>query len=141
MTKSLRRLFCLGLLMAVAAVAFTSAHAEDDDMPEGQIPPVVHEEPVKQQEPEKPKECVTENSGFRRLNGVNQFYVELTNSCDKPHVCVLKAYVVGSEGGKAGRGTVRIAAASQGQTAHQTWIMRTAENGGMATMSRNCAPR
>lgn len=122
-----------------------SAHAEDIEMPDGQKP-LVQEQPVKQAEPEKPreekpKECVTETSGFRRLNGVNQFYVELTNSCDKPHVCVLKAYVVGSEGGKAGRGTVQIAAASKGQTAHQTWFMRTTENGGMASMSRSCKPR
>jgi|GEM_PF-4184997 len=147
MTKQFRCLIGPALLMAVIGTALVPAHAEDDEMPEGQIPPVIQEEPlkqqepVKQQEPEKPKECVTETSGFRHLNGMNQFYVELTNSCDRPHVCVLKAYVVGSEGGKTGRATVRVAAASKGQTAHQTWFMRTTENGGMATFSRSCKPR
>lgn len=140
MTRRFHRLFGLGLLIVISGLAFTSVHAEDDKSPDGQKPPAVVEEPVKQ-EPENPKACVTENSGFRRLNGVNQFYVDLTNSCDKPHVCVLKAYVVGAEGGKAGRGTVQVPAASKGHTAHQTWIMRIASNGGMATMAHSCKPR
>jgi hypothetical protein len=120
MTKKFRGLMGLALLLTVVGTAFVPAQAEDDEMPDRQIPPAVQEEPVMQQEavkqePAKPKECVTETSGFRRLNGMNQFYVELTNSCDRPHVCVLKAYVVGSEGGKTGRATVQVAAASKGQ--------------------------
>jgi hypothetical protein len=87
---------------------------------------------------EKPARCTSEQSGFRAQNGINVYYVEVTSACEKRQRCIINAYVVGSRGGKTGQGTLVLGKASPGQEARKTWTMRTAENGGMASMSWSC---
>lgn len=106
--------------------------ADDDD---GQKPPVAQSDTP----PEQPKVCVTDNTGYRERGGSSEFYVELTNACNRTHVCTVKAYVVGAEGGRAGSGTVTLPAAD-GAPTREIWSMQTAQMGGMATVSRNCTP-
>ena len=88
--------------------------------------------------PQAPARCTSEQSGFRAQNGVNMYYVEVTSACEKRQRCTIKAYVVGSRGGKAGQGTLTLGKASPGQETKKTWTMRTTENGGMASMSWSC---
>jgi len=130
--------------VALAAACTVAARAgSGSDNEDGQrapatqdnAPPAVENET--QPEPAK-KECLTDKAGFRSRDGQNEFYVELINACDKPVVCVVKAYVIGSEGGKAGSGTVQLAPAPPGEEIHETWAMPTAQAGGMANMSRSC---
>ena len=111
-------------------------HAVDGDNEVGQKPPVAQDDTP----PEQPKVCVTDTTGYRNSGGTNEFYVELINACARPHVCTVKAYVVGAEGGKAGSGTLTLPAAANGIAAHETWSMQTAQMGGMATVSRSCTP-
>ncbi len=85
-----------------------------------------------------PERCTSEQSGFRAQNGVNMFYIEVTSACEKRQRCTVNAYVVGSRGGKAGKGTITLPAASRGQETKKTWSMRTTENGGAANMSWSC---
>ena len=92
----------------------------------------------KETQPTPPKECLTDKSGFRNRDGQNEFYVELINACDKPLVCVVKAYVIGSEGGKAGSATLQLAPALNGAEVREIWTMEIAQNGGMASVSRSC---
>jgi hypothetical protein len=134
--------------IVVAAAAFVAAftvfaHAgSGSDNEDGQRPPVPQHNapPVVQNEapPAPPKECLTDKSGFRNRDGQSEFYVELINACDRALVCVVKAYVIGSEGGKTGSGTLQLAAARDGAEVHETWTMTTAQNGGMASVSRSC---
>ena len=134
--------------IAVTAVAFATAFAvaaragSGSDNEDGQKPPQVQENAPpaadKEASPPAKKECLTDKSGFRTRDGQNEFYVELINACDKPLVCVVKAYVIGSEGGKAGSGTLQLAAARGGEEIHETWTMPTAQAGGMANVSRSC---
>ncbi|MET0278494.1 MAG: hypothetical protein ABW198_09190 [Pseudorhodoplanes sp.] len=127
------------LAIAVAAHAGSGSGSDIDDgqkppLPQDNVPPVIQNEaPVA-----TPKECLTDKSGFRTRDGQNEFYVELINVCDKPLVCVVKAYVIGAEGGKAGSGTLQLAPARGGEEIHQTWTMATAQAGGMANISRSC---
>jgi hypothetical protein len=87
---------------------------------------------------EKPARCTSEQSGFRAQSGINVYYVEVTSACARRQLCIINAYVVGSRGGKTGQGTLVLGKASPGQAAKKTWSMRTAENGGMASMSWSC---
>jgi hypothetical protein len=73
-----------------------------------------------------------------KAHGINVYYVEVTSACEKRQRCIINAYVVGSRGGKTGQGTLVLGKASPGQEARKTWTMRTAENGGMASMSWSC---
>jgi hypothetical protein len=128
-------------LAAASTVAAQAGSGSDHE--DGQRPPAMQNNapPAAQNEaPLEPvkKECLTDKAGFRTRDGQNEFYVELINACDKPLVCVVKAYVIGAEGGKAGSGTVQLAAASAGEEIHETWTMPTAQAGGMASMSRSC---
>ena len=129
-------------LAATSAMVAQAGSGSDNDNEAGQKPPAIQENvpPVAQDEkpPEPKKECLTDKSGFRNRDGQNEFYVELINACDKPLVCVVKAYVIGAEGGKAGSGTLQLAPALNGNEVHETWTMATAQNGGMATVSRSC---
>jgi hypothetical protein len=87
---------------------------------------------------EKPARCTSEQSGFRAQNGINVYYVEVTSACARRQLCIINAYVVGSRGGKTGQGTLVLGKVSPGQESRKTWAMRTAENGGMASMSWSC---
>jgi hypothetical protein len=124
------------------AFAVTARAGSGSDNEDGQRPPAVQNEtpPVAQQDTPlaSPKQCLTDKSGFRTREGQNEFYVELINACDKPVVCVVKVYVIGAEGGKAGSGTVQLAPALDGAEVHETWTMETAQAGGMANISRSC---
>ncbi len=138
--------FSVRIVVAAAAcvAAFTVvAHAgSGSDNENGQTPPVTQDNspPAAREEarPAPPKECLTDKSGFRNRDGQSEFYVELINACDRALVCVVKAYVIGSEGGKTGSGTLQLAAARDGAEVHETWTMATAQNGGMASISRSC---
>ncbi len=127
------------LVVLCAAAAQAGSGSDHDD---GQGPPQTHQQPPAIREEAQPpvtkKECLTDKSGFRTRDGQNEFYVELVNACNRPLVCVVKAYVIGSEGGKAGSGIVQLAAAPDGEEIHETWTMPTAQAGGMASMSRIC---
>jgi hypothetical protein len=129
--------------MALAAAFPSIARAgSGSDNENGQKAPTVQNEaqPGAQEDapPASPKQCLTDKSGFRTRDGQNEFYVELINVCDKPLVCVVKAYVIGAEGGKAGSGTLQLAPARGGEEIHETWTMATAQAGGMANISRSC---
>ena len=132
MNKGQFRAFVMSVALAGAFVL--SAHAADNE--DGQKPPVTQDDTP----PAQPKECITDDSGFRNRDGNNEFFVELSNVCGRPQICVVKVYVIGSEGGKAGSGTLQLAAALDGVAMKDTWTMPTTENGGMATMSRSCTP-
>jgi len=128
---------------ALLAACIVAAHAgSGSDHDDGQKPPVSREDVLpmvpKETQPTPPKECLTDKSGFRNRDGQNEFYVELINACDKPLVCVVKAYVIGSEGGKAGSATLQLAPARNGAEVREIWTMETAQNGGMASVSRSC---
>lgn len=124
---------------AFTAVAYAGSGSDNED---GQRPPVTQDNVphVIQNEAQlaPPKECLTDRTGFRNRDGQNEFYVELINACDQALVCVVKAYVIGAEGGKAGSGTLLLAPALDGAAVHETWTMATAQNGGMASVSRSC---
>lgn len=139
MNRTVRCILAAAAVFAAASIVAAHAGSDNED---GQRPPVgrVEELPTVREEaqPAPPKECLTDKSGFRNRDGQNEFYVELINVCDKPLVCVVKAYVIGSEGGKAGSGTLQLAAALNGVDVRETWAMATAQNGGMASVSRSC---
>ena len=120
----------LVLMTGLSCAALAQDKSESGQRPPAQAQP--------QATPETPMRCTSEHSGFRALNGVNMFYVEVTSVCEKRQRCKISAYVVGSRGGKAGQGTLTLGPASHGQETKKTWSMRTSENGGMANMSWNC---
>jgi hypothetical protein len=122
----------LALAACLTFACGVAAAAEEVTIPDGQLPP------PERTEPEKPKPCVTDQSGFRTRNGVNQYWVELTNSCATRQRCRINVYVVGSRGGRTGAATLILDKAAHGG-ATKTWTIRTTENGGMATMSRKCS--
>lgn len=130
------------LVLILVAASTTLTHAGSGSGNEdGQRPPIAQDNvPARDESPAEPakKECLTDKSGFRSRDGQPEFFVELINACDKPLVCVVKAYVIGAEGGKAGSGTLQIAAAVHGEEVHETWTMPTAQQGGMASVSRSC---
>ena len=120
----------------ILAAGLSSGALAQGKIDSGQRPPA---EAQPQTEPaQTPVRCTSEQSGFRALNGVNTFYVEVTSACEKRQRCTINAYVVGSRGGKTGQGTITLPAGVAGQEAKKTWSMRTAENGGMANMSWSC---
>jgi hypothetical protein len=141
MNKNAIRIATMAAALA-AAFAVTARAGSGSDNEDGQKPPQVQDNvpPAADNEASPPakKECLTDKSGFRNRDGQNEFYVELINVCDKPLVCVVKAYVIGSEGGKAGSGTLQLAPALNGNEVHETWTMPTSQNGGMANVSRSC---
>jgi hypothetical protein len=106
------RIAFAGLL--AAGFAFAAQAGSGSDNEDGQRPPVAQDQPPAAREESQPepakKECLTDKSGFRNRDGQPEFFVELINACDKPLVCVVKAYVIGAEGGKAGSGTLQMAA-------------------------------
>ncbi len=134
------RIALAGMLAASFALVAQAGSGSDNE--DGQRPPVVQDNPPAAREEPQPeparKECLTDKSGFRSRDGQNEFFVELINACDKPLVCVVKAYVIGAEGGKAGSGTLQLAPAVNGEEVHETWVMPTAQAGGMASVSRSC---
>ena len=135
----MNKLAAAGALALVAAYAISAQAFISNDA--GQKPPAAQNEvpPAAQEETPPPKkECLTDKAGFRNRDGQNEFYVELVNTCDKPVVCLIKAYVIGSEGGKAGSGTLQLGASVNGEEVRETWTIATSENGGMANMSRSC---
>jgi hypothetical protein len=111
-------------------------HAVAANNEDGQKPAVAQDDTPSGQ----PKECITDKTGYRSRDGSSEFYVELINACNRPQSCTVKAYVVGSEGGRAGSGTLTLPAAADGIATHETWSMQTAQMGGMATVSRSCTP-
>lgn len=127
---TVKAIAAIAILFALNAAA--SAQDKDDS---GQQPPM---QAQPQAESAPPARCASETSGFRALNGVNMFYVEVTSACEKRQRCTINAYVAGSRGGKTGQGTITLGRASPGQETKKTWSMRTAENGGMANMSWSC---
>jgi hypothetical protein len=118
----------------ILATGLSSGALAQDKIDSGQRPPAE----ASPQTEQTPARCTSEQSGFRALNGVNTFYVEVTSACEKRQRCTINAYVVGSRGGKTGQGTITLPPGSAGQETKKTWSMRTAENGGMANMSWNC---
>jgi hypothetical protein len=126
----------IAALTILFALHFAASAAEQDKIDSGQRPP--QETQPKAEQAQTPARCTSEQSGFRALNGVNTFYVEVTSACEKPQRCTINAYVVGSRGGKTGQGSLTLGKASPGQETKRTWTMRTAENGGMANMSWSC---
>lgn len=141
MNRTARRILAAAAAF-VAAYAVTAHAGSGSDHEDGQRPPVRRDEVLpmvpEETQPAPRRECLTDKSGFRNRDGQNEFYVELINACDKPLVCVVKAYVIGSEGGKAGSGTLQLAPALNGVDVRETWTMATAQNGGMASVSRSC---
>lgn len=135
-----RASLCLCVLAVALATAGAARAGSGSDNEDGQRPPAAREEipPAAENEAPPKQQCLTDKSGFRTRDGQNEFYVELINACDKPLVCVVKAYVIGAEGGKAGSGTLQLAAARGGEEIHETWTMPTAQAGGMANVSRSC---
>jgi hypothetical protein len=136
---AIRVVAAVAACVAACAVVAQAGSGSDN----GQRPPVTQDNvppAVQSQAPPEPtkKECLTDKSGFRNRDGQSEFYVELINACDRALVCVVKAYVIGAEGGKAGSGTVQLAAALDGAEVHETWTMSTAQTGGMASVSRSC---
>jgi hypothetical protein len=121
-------------IVLILAAGFSSGASTLDKTDSGQRPPV---EAAPQTE-QTPTRCTREQSGFRALNGVNTFYVEVTSACEKRQRCTINAYVVGSRGGKTGQGIITLPRGSAGQEARKTWSMRTTENGGTANMSWGC---
>jgi hypothetical protein len=117
----------------ILATGLSSGALAQDKIDSAQRPPA---EATPQTE-QTPARCTSEQSGFRALNGVNTFYVEVTSACEKRQRCTINAHVVGSRGGKTGQGTITLPPGSAGQETKRTWAMRTAENGGMANMSWN----
>lgn len=134
-----RVVLCAAAVLASAFAVAAQAESTSDNEG-GQRPPATQDNPpsAREEVPVPPKECLTDKSGFRNRDGQNEFYVELINACDKALLCVVKAYVIGAEGGKAGSGTLQLAAALDGKDVHETWTMPTAQNGGMASVSRSC---
>jgi hypothetical protein len=141
MNKAAIRILVVAAAFVAAFTVFARAGSGSDNE-DGQRPPVTQDnvppEVRIEAPPAPPKECLTDKSGFRNRDGQNEFYVELINACDKALICVVKAYVIGSEGGKAGSGTLQLAPALDGAEVHETWTMSTAQNGGMASVSRSC---
>ena len=71
-----RKTFAAALILA--AGLSTNVLAQDK-IDSGQRPPQdAQAEPAK-----APERCTSEKSGFRVLNGVNTFYVEVTSACEK----------------------------------------------------------
>ncbi len=82
--------------------------------------------------------CITDKSGFRAVAGKPEFFVEIANACGRRARCTLHVNVGGSRGSKAGSATLVLPAGSTGQESMTSWAMPTAENGGMASLSRRC---
>ena len=118
----------------ILAAGLSSGALAQDQNDSGQRPPAQ----AAPQTEQTPARCTSEQSGFRALNGVNTFYVEVTSACEKRQRCTINAYVVGSRGGKTGQGVLTLPPGSAGQEARKTWSMRIAENGGMSNMSWRC---
>ncbi len=126
---TIRGIAAIAVLFALNMAAFAQDRIDSGQRPPAETP--AQAEPV-------PERCAREHSGFRSLNGVNMFYVEVTSACEKRQRCTISAYVVGSRGSQAGQGTLTLAPGSRGQESKETWSMRTSENGGMANMSWSC---
>lgn len=82
--------------------------------------------------------CITDKSGFRALAGTPEFFVELTNACGRRARCTLHVNVTGSRGSRTSSATLVLPAGSPGQETTKSWATPTAENGGMASLSRKC---
>jgi hypothetical protein len=122
----------LALAVIFAAGIAGLASAEEVTIPDGELPPPA------QAEPEKPKPCVTDQTGFRTHNGVHSFKVALTNACEQRQRCIVNVYLVTSRGPQKGQATLTLDKAARGQTTHKDYVIRIPENGGSAQVSRSC---
>jgi hypothetical protein len=122
----------LALAVLFAAGCAGLASAEDVTIPDGELPPPA------QAEPQKPKPCVTDQTGFWTHKGVHTFKVALANSCERRQRCIVNVYLVTSRGPQQHRATLTLAKASRGKAAQRDYAIRTPENGGSAQVSRTC---
>src|SRR5262245_52198404 len=100
----------ISALVILFSLNFAASAAEQDKTDSGQRKPDQAQAEAKPDA--KPEKCVSETSGFRNLNGVNEFFMEVTSACEKPQRCTINAYVVGSRGGKTGQGMLTLGKAS-----------------------------
>lgn len=125
-TKGARRtLIALGALGFVAAAAASIYLQSDSRFGAGEGTPLA-------------EGCIRDKSGFRALAGKPEFYVELSNACSQRARCTVHVNVSGSRGSKTDSGTLVLPAGAPGQETKATFATPTAENGGMASMSRKC---
>lgn len=120
-----RALIALGVLAFVAAAAGSIYWQSDSRLGAGEGTPLA-------------EGCIKDKSGFRALAGKPEFYVEFSNTCSQRARCSVHVNVTGSRGSKTDSGTLVLAAGAPGQEAKATFATPTAENGGMASMSRKC---
>jgi hypothetical protein len=134
----------IAVILRTTSVAFVlallaingAALAQDNDVSEGQLPPL--EQPAAaEQQPEKPK-CVTSNTEWKEKGKLTTFEVELQNTCDMRLKCTVEAFVTGSGGQAQGHGTIVLEAAPKGQTTRNAYTMKVKSAGGMANVSHSC---
>ena len=125
-TNRMRRaLIALGALAFIAAAAGSIYLQSEARFAAGEATPLA-------------EGCIRDKSGFRAVAGKSEFHVELSNSCSQPARCIVHVNVTGSRGSKTDSGTLVLAAGAPGQETRATFATPTAENGGMASMSRKC---
>lgn len=84
------------------------------------------------------KPCITDDAGFWTQDGAHTFKVKLTNACEARQRCTVSVYIVNSQGPQQGKETLTLAPKSKGAGAEQTFVMKVAQAGGMANVSRQC---
>ncbi len=84
------------------------------------------------------KPCVSDDAGFFTQDGTPVFKVKLMNACEARLRCTVSVYIVNSQGPQQGKETLTLAPKSNGAAAEQTYVMKVAQAGGMANVSRQC---
>ena len=82
--------------------------------------------------------CVSHDASFKEQGGKPVFVIALQNICEKRMRCVVKAYLMTSQGSTRIRATMTLAAQSRGKAASRSHVTPLRENGGMATTSHSC---
>jgi hypothetical protein len=114
--------------MAATAVFFIGAGIYDSFTPE----------PAGPAQTADGKPCVTDDAGFWTQDGAHTFKVKLTNACEVRQRCTVNVYIVNSQGPQQGTGTLTLAPKSKGADSEQSYVMKVAQAGGMANVSRQC---